>query len=103
MFNDEICTSIIYHIFIDVLNIWQYSTKVKVEPFSRARPTLCDPMDCSLTGSSIYRILRQEYWNGLPFPSSGDLPNPGLEPRAPFQADILPSEPPRKPNTLLML
>ena len=45
----------------------------------------------------------QEYWNGLPFPSSGDLPNPGLEPRSPFQADILPSKPPGKPSTLLML
>jgi len=26
---------------------------------------------------------RQEYWNGLPFPSPGDLPNPGIEPRSP--------------------
>ena len=37
---------------------------------------------------------RQEYWSGLPFPSPGDLPNPGIEPRSPtFQADALPSEP----------
>ena len=26
---------------------------------------------------------RQEYWSGLPFPSPGDLPNPGIEPRSP--------------------
>ena len=40
---------------------------------------------------------RQEYWNGLPFPSSGDLPNPGTEPRSPtLQADALLSEPPGK-------
>ena len=26
---------------------------------------------------------RQEYWNGLPFPSSGDLPNPGIKPMSP--------------------
>ena len=32
-------------------------------------PTLCDPMDCTLSGSSIHRISRQEYWSGLPFPS----------------------------------
>jgi len=33
---------------------------------------------------------RQEYWNGLPFPSQGDLPNPGIEPRTPvLQADTL--------------
>ena len=31
---------------------------------------------------------RQEYWSGLPFPSPGDLPNPGTEPRSPaFRAD----------------
>ena len=41
---------------------------------------------------------RQEYWSGLPFPSPGDLPNPGIEPRPPaLQADALPSEPPGKP------
>ena len=40
---------------------------------------------------------RQEYWSGLPFPSPGDLPNPGIEPGSPtFQADVLISEPPRK-------
>ena len=38
---------------------------------------------------------RQEYWSGLPFPSPGDLPNPGIEPRSPaLQADTLLSEPP---------
>ena len=37
---------------------------------------------------------RQEYWNGLPFPSPGDLPDPGIEPGSPtLQADALPSEP----------
>ena len=38
---------------------------------------------------------RQEYWSGLPFPSPGVLPNPGIEPRSPaLQADALTSEPP---------
>ena len=38
---------------------------------------------------------RQEYWSGFPFPSQGDLPNPGIEPRSPaLQADTLPHEPP---------
>ena len=41
---------------------------------------------------------KQEYWSGLPFPSPGDLPNPGMEPRSPaLQADSLSSEPPGKP------
>ena len=40
---------------------------------------------------------RQEYLSGLPFPSPGDLPNPGIEPGSPsLQADALPSEPPGK-------
>ena len=35
---------------------------------------------------------RQEYWSGLPFPSLGDLSNPGIEPRSPaLQADSLPT------------
>ena len=39
----------------------------------------------------------QEYWSGLPFPSPGDLPNPGIEPGSPaLRADALPSEPPGK-------
>ena len=42
---------------------------------------------------------RQEYWSGLPFPSPGDLPDPGIEPRSPtLQADALTSEPPGKPE-----
>ena len=42
---------------------------------------------------------RQENWSGLPFPFSGDLPDPGIEPRSPaLQADTLPSEPPGKPQ-----
>ena len=40
---------------------------------------------------------RQEYWSGLPFPSPGDLPNPGMEPGSPaLQADALSSEPTRE-------
>ena len=40
-------------------------------------------------------ISGPEYWNGWPFPSSGDLPDPGIEPGSPaLQADSLPPEPP---------
>ena len=41
---------------------------------------------------------RQQYWSGLPFPSPGDLPNPGIELRSPLHADALSSEPPGKPS-----
>ena len=41
---------------------------------------------------------RQDYWSGLPFPSPGELPDPGIEPRSPaLWADALPSQPPEKP------
>ena len=45
--------------------------------------TLNDPMDCNLSGSSVHGIFsRREYWSGQPFPSPGDLPDPGIEPRS---------------------
>ena len=41
---------------------------------------------------------RQEYWSRQPFPSPGDVPNPGTKYKSPtLQADSLPSEPPWKP------
>ena len=62
-------------------------------------PTLCEPMDCSPPGSSVHGIFQQEYWSGLPFPSPGALPDPGMEPESPaLQADSLPSEPLGKPK-----
>ena len=46
---------------------------------------------------------RPEYWSGLLFPSPGDLPNPGIEPRSPsLQVDSLPAEPQGKPTPLRM-
>ena len=57
--------------------------------------TLCDPMDHQAPPSMGFS--RQEYWSGLPFPSPGDLPDPGIKPRSPaLQADSLSSELPRK-------
>ena len=106
-------------------------------------PTLRDPMDYSLPGSSVHGILQARIlegvampssrgfswpmdwthnldllcvlhwqmvplplvplgkpiyiWSGMPFPSPGDLPNPGIKPKSPaLQVDSLPSEPPGK-------
>ena len=42
--------------------------------------TLCNPMNCSLPGSSIHGILQARILEGLPCPPPGDLPNPGIEP-----------------------
>ena len=54
--------------------------------------TLCDPMDCSLPGSSVHGIFQARILEWVAFPSPGDLPNPGTEPRSPvLQADSLAS------------
>ena len=58
--------------------------------------TLCNPVDCSPPGSSIHGILQARILEWVPFPSPGDLPDPGIEPRSPaLQADTLTSEPTR--------
>ena len=60
-------------------------------------PTLRDPMDCSLPGSSVHRIFQARVleWGAISF--SRGSSNPGIKPRSPaLQADALPSEPPGK-------
>ena len=54
--------------------------------------TLCDPMDYTVHG-----LLQAGIWQWVAFPSPGDLPNPGIEPRSPaLQVNSLPTEPPGK-------
>ena len=72
--------------------------KVKVKSLSHVR-LFAIPWTVAYQAPPSMEFSRQEYWSGLPFPSPGDLPNPGTEPRSPtFQADALPSEPPGKPE-----
>ena len=56
--------------------------------------TFFDPMNCVACQAPLsMEFSRQEYWTGLPFPSLGDLPHPGMEAGSPeLQADSLPSE-----------
>ena len=54
---------------------------------------LCDPMDCSLPGSSVPRILQAGIWSGLPYPPPGDLSGPGIKRFLQWQADSLPLAP----------
>ena len=59
---------------------------------------LCNPMDCSLPGSSVHCILQARILEWVAIPFSRDLPNPGFKRGSPaLQADALPSEPPGKP------
>ena len=70
--------------------LWQRCLWIEVV---KSCPTLGDPMDCSPPGSLSKEFFRQGDWSGLPFPSPGDLPNPGIEPGfLKLQADALPSE-----------
>ena len=73
------------------------SEKVKVKSFSHVQ-LFGTPWTVAYQACPSMGFSRQEYWNGWPFPSPGDLPDPGFKPGSPaLQADALPSEPPEKP------
>ena len=68
--------------------------KVKVKLLSRVR-LFATPWTVACQAFPSMGFPRQEYWNGLPFPSPGDLPDPGIEPGSPaLEAGTLTSEPP---------
>ena len=70
----------------------------KVKSFSHVR-LFATPWTVAYQAPLSMEFSRQEWWNGLLFPSPGDLPNPGIEPGSPaLQANALPSEPPGKPG-----
>ena len=76
----------IYYIFICIIYFYiLYIFHVYI--FALLVTQLCltfyDPLDCSLLGSSVQRIFQQKYWSGLPFPTPGDLSDPGIEPTSP--------------------
>ena len=73
------------------------SFRYKVKSLSRI-PLFSTPWTVAYQAPLSMGFPRQGYWSGLPFPSPGDLPNPGIESGSPeLQADALPSEPPGKP------
>ena len=60
---------------------------------AKSCPTLATPWTVACQAPLSVGFSRHEYWNGLLFPSLGDLPNPGIEPGSPaLQADCLPTE-----------
>ena len=64
----------------------------------------CDPTDCSPPGSSVHGIFQTRILSGLPFPSPGDLPDPGITPVSPasplLAGRFFTPEPPGKPPVL---
>ena len=57
-------------------------TRLKESEVTQSCPTLCDPMDCSLPGSSVQGIFQATVLEWVLFSSPGDLPNPGIEARS---------------------
>ena len=83
------------------------SLVVMVSCVSESRSVLSNSLqpqnlaECSLPGSSVHGILQAGILEWVTFPSPGDLPNPGIEPRSPaLQADSLPAEPKGSPRIL---
>ena len=74
-----------------------HAVKSEVKSLSRVQ-VFATPWTVAYQAPQSMEFSRQEYWSGLPFPSPGDLPDPGTEPGSPaLQADALPSEPAGKP------
>ena len=68
---------------------------MKVKSLSRVR-LFATPWTVAYQAPPSMGFSRQECWSGVPFPSPGDLPDPGIEPGSPvLQADALLSEPPQ--------
>ena len=75
---------------------WRWACLCGTEPrtlrclVAKLCPTLCDPWTIACQAPLSMRFPRQEYWSGLPFPSPGDFPSPGIEPVSPaLQIDAL--------------
>ena len=79
-----------------------YSTDGGGGLVAKSRLTLVTPWTVACQAPPSMRFSRQEYWSGLPFPSPGGLPDPGIEPRSPaLQADSFPTELQGKPTVLI--
>ena len=60
---------------------------------SKSCPTLATPWTVTCQAPLFMGFFRQEYWSGLPLPSPGNLPNPGINPGSPtLKVDSLPTQ-----------
>ena len=79
--------------YIVFFNHYSFVNFVKVKLLNHVQ-LFATPWIVACQAPPSMEFSRQEYWSGLPFPSPGDLPNPGIKSRSPaLQADSLPSEP----------
>ena len=100
VFSLEMLLHNIYNPFNDCLTIifWLNTLETVVVLSLSCVQFFATPWTIAYQAPPSMGFSRQEYWSGLPFPSPGDLPNPGIEPGSPaLEADALTSEPPGKP------
>ena len=82
---------------MDGCESWTIKKAESENEVSQSCPTFCDRWTVAHQAPPSMGFSKQEYWSGLPFPSPGDLPNPGIKPRSPtLHADALTSAPPGK-------
>ena len=83
-----VCVNLHMYVQVDTFNHTVSSSLVAMSHL-----TLVTPGTVAHQAPPSMRFSRQESWSGFPFPSQGDLPNPGIKPRSPaLQADSLPTE-----------
>ena len=106
LFHSSFLISLSAFLFVNVLSILQSrlgfafitSGCVSVKSLSPVQ-LFVTPWTVAQQAPLSMEFSRQEHWSGLPFPSPGDPPYPGVKPRSPaLQVDSLPSEPPGKPS-----
>ena len=85
--------------FLNLSALLEEGKQSEMKPLSCVR-LFATPWTVAYQAAPSMGFSRQEYWSGLPFPSPGDLPNPGIEPGSPaLQTDVLLSEPPGKKSS----
>ena len=81
-----------------IISVVEYISEVNWTEVAQSCLTLCDPVDCSLPGSSVHGILQARILEWVAISFSWDLPDPGIEPGSPtLRADALWSEPQGSP------
>ena len=89
-----------YIVYINYIIYIKYNSESEVKSLSRVR-LFATPWTVAYQALPSMGFSRQECWSGLPFPSLGDLPDPGIEPGSPaLWIDTLPSEPSGKQTYL---
>ena len=94
-----------YIIILDNMTLCYGTKTIKLCVCAPSCLTPCNPMNCSSPGSSVHVISQARILSGLPFPSPGDLPNPGIKSGSPaLQVDFFfTTEPPSRVTLKLVM